>query len=278
MKPRILLVLAAGLFLPQSLKVDVQLVNIVATVQDAAGHFVTGLRRGDFRVYEDDVLQDVRLFERQDGVESTVGLLVDTSGSMADILPLMTSGVREFAASLGEGDEHFVMVFGSEVTLIHDVGQSLRHLEASLKGARAWGTSVFYDALHFGLEKVREGKQERKALIVLTDGNDNGSRIERRTILAEAERGGVLLYFVAVGPAAVNDMRTLEDLSSRTAGRAVLVRQDFPIASVISEIRDELRNQYYLAYYVEPRPGYHRIRVEIPGKTYKIRAKPGYVN
>src|SRR5213594_4473101 len=81
----------------QTLKVDVNLVNIFATIKDAEGHFVTNLSKDDFRVYDDDQLQDLRVFEKQEKVESSVGMLLDTSESMVDSIPYMKRGVRDFA-------------------------------------------------------------------------------------------------------------------------------------------------------------------------------------
>ena len=95
---RIVLVLCAAvpLCVAQTLKVDVNLVSIFATVKDDAGRFVTNLAKEDFRVYEDGQLQDIQVFEKLDKVDSTVGILMDSSGSMVDILPYMKRGIREF--------------------------------------------------------------------------------------------------------------------------------------------------------------------------------------
>ena len=108
-------ILAAG----QTLKVDVNLVNVFATVKDRQGNFVGNLAKDDFRIYEDDQPQDVQIFEKQDKVDSSIGLLMDTSGSMVDIMPFMTRGIRDFTRALPKKDEYFVVSFGTTVRLVH---------------------------------------------------------------------------------------------------------------------------------------------------------------
>ena len=130
----------------QTLRVDVQLVNVVPTVQDAAGRFVTDLKEGDFKIYEDGIEQTIAVFETED-VGSAIGVLLDTSGSVPDILPLMKSGVLDFADHTKSFAELFVMTFGTRVRTIHDVGEPLPQLQTSLKALSAQGTSVRFDAL-----------------------------------------------------------------------------------------------------------------------------------
>jgi len=112
----------------QTLKVDVNLVNVFATVKDDRGNFITDLSKEDFRVYDDDQLQDVRVFEKQDKVESSIGLLVDTSGSMIDIIPYVRRGVRDFTRALPKNDDFFLVSFGTTVKLLHTSKQPLKHL------------------------------------------------------------------------------------------------------------------------------------------------------
>src|SRR5882762_9446915 len=110
---------ASGFLPQQTLKVDVNLVNIFATVKDDAGGFITDLNRDDFRVYEDDQPQDVQIFEKQDKVDSSIGILMDTSGSMVDIMPYMKRGIRDFTRALPRSDEFFLVSFGTTVKLVH---------------------------------------------------------------------------------------------------------------------------------------------------------------
>jgi len=260
----------------QTLKVDVNLVNVFATVKDDRGNFITDLSKEDFRVYDDDQLQDVRVFEKQDKVESSVGLLVDTSGSMVDIIPYARRGVHDFTRALPKNDDFFLVSFGTTVKLLHTSKQPLKHLEESLAGLRAWGTSSLYDGLLYSMEKIEKSDHPRKALIAFTDGNDNGSTIRHDRVVQEIQESAVLVYFVAIGSAVLVDSHTLESLSDISGGRTLYVPKQDAIAPVLEEVRRELGRQYYIGYYVPRRAGFHHIRIEVPGRDVKIRAKTGY--
>ncbi|PYS53396.1 MAG: hypothetical protein DMG13_12785 [Acidobacteria bacterium] len=263
-------------FSQQTLKIDVNLVNVFATVKDEHGDFVTNLNRDDFRVYDDGQPQDIQIFEKQDQVDSSIGILTDTSGSMVDILPFMKRAIRDFTRTLPKPDEFFVVSFGTNVRLIHKSSQPLKHLDDSMASMRAYGTSVLYDALLYSLEKVETSDRPRKALIVFTDGNDNGSTVSYGRVVDEAQTSSVLLYFVAIGSRVLLDTNTLESLSDTSGGRTLYVSKQENISPVLDQVRIELAQQYYLGYYVPRRSGVHRIRVEVPGRNVKVRAKTGY--
>jgi Ca-activated chloride channel family protein len=258
------------------LTVNVDLVNIFPTVQNPAGGFVTGLTAADFRVYEDGVEQKISNFETQN-VNSAIGVLLDTSLSMTDILPLMKAGLLDFARHPASFDELFVMTFGTRVRLFHDVGEPVKTLEDNLKLLRVQGTSVFYDALVDGLQRVSRREPERKALIVFTDGNDTGSKTGFRQVLLEAQKAGALLYFIPIGARGILiDEKTLVDLAKETGGRVIYLTRSQPVPPAMEGIRQELSRQYYLGYYTSRRPGFHSLRVEVPGRDVRIRAKSGF--
>ena len=143
----------------QPLRVDVDLVNVVLTVQDASGRFVSDLNEGDFRVYEDGVEQKIAVFQKED-VGSAVGLLLDNSLSMVDILPAMKTGILDFADHTKSFEELFVMTFGTRVRTLHEVKQPLSQLQTSLKTLGVQGTSVLFDALVEALKKVAGRESE----------------------------------------------------------------------------------------------------------------------
>ena len=264
---------------PQSqsqLSIDVNLVNVISTVQDTSGQYVSGLNVGDFRVYEDGVEQKIAVFEKQD-VDSAVGILVDNSLSMADVLPMMKTGLMDFAQHTNSFNELFVMTFGTRVRVLHDVGEPLARLESNLKLISAQGTSLLFDALVEGLRKVGARQAERKALLVFTDGIDTGKGAGFRDVLLSAQKAGALLYFIPIGSRILVDENTIESLARETGGRAIYLRKSDPIRPAMEGIRQELARQYYLGYYATRRPGFHSIRVEVPGRELKIRAKSGYL-
>jgi len=260
----------------RTLSVDVDLVNIFPTVQNPNGGFVTGLTEADFRVFEDGIEQKISVFETQ-SVSSSVGVLMDTSLSMVDILPRMKTGLLDFARHANSFSELFVMTFGTRVRIFHDIGQPVGRLEDNLKLLGVQGTSVFYDALVEGLKKVSSREPQRKALLVFTDGNDTGSQNRFRQVLLEAQKAGALLYFLPIGTRGILiDEKTLEDLAKETGGRVIYLTRSQPVPPAIEGIRQELSRQYYLGYYTTKKPGFHSLRVEVPGRDVRIRAKSGF--
>jgi Ca-activated chloride channel family protein len=259
-----------------NLRVDVDLVNVFPTVQTPSGSYVTGLKAEDFHIYEDGFEQKIAVFETQD-VESAVGVLLDTSLSMVDILPRMKTGLLDFAHHPSSFNEFFVLTFGTSVRVFHDVGQPVRRLEDDLKALGVKGTSVLYDALVDGLRKVGGRKPERKALVVFTDGNDTASKNGFRQVLLEAQKAGALLYFIPIGTRGILiDENTLEDLAQETGGRVIYLTRSQPVPPAMEAIRQELSKQYYIGYYTNRRPGFHSLRVEVPGRDVRIRAKSGF--
>ncbi|MBI4475363.1 MAG: VWA domain-containing protein [Acidobacteria bacterium] len=261
----------------QPLRVDVNLVNIFVTVQDERGGYITNLGRDDFRIYEDDAPQTIDIFEKQMDVQSSIGFLMDSSGSMVDILPSVKSGIRDYVRHIPAPDDYFIATFGTNLRIIHKASDGQKHLEENLTALRPYGTSLMYDGLMFAIERIRGAKPERKALIVFSDGHDNGSSTEHGRVVEEAQSTGVLLYFVAIGARVLIDSHTIEDLASVSGGRALYVGKQEPLTPVLSQIQTELAQQYYLGYYAPRRRGFHRIRVEVPGRNLRIRAKTGYL-
>lgn len=272
--------ICGAVFAQQAIRVDVTLVNVFASVQDKDGKFVTGLSREDFRVYEDEILRDIQVFESDDKVQSAVGMLVDTSGSMIDVLPFMTRGIRDFTKSLPMADEFFVISFGASPRLIHRSAQGQRHLEDSLDQLRAYGTSLLFDALLTGCEDIRMSERARKALVVFTDGiftDDKKANSPYTRVVEEAQRSSVLLYFIVIGPRVIVDTNTVESLSNISGGRTFYAAKNDSISAALDQVRLELSKQYYLGYYAPREPGLHRIRVEVAGRDVTVRAKTGYI-
>jgi Ca-activated chloride channel family protein len=201
---------------------------------------------------------------------------MDSSGSMVDILPYMKRGIRDFTRAWPKTDDFFVATFGASVRLLHSSSQSLKNLEDTLEGLRAWGTSTLFDALSYGMEKLETSNRPRKALVVFTDGNDNASRASYGFVSGELEKSGFLVYFIAIGSPILVDSHTLEPLSELSGGRTLYVSKQEAVRPVLEEIRAELSQQYYLGYYAPRREGFHRIRVDVPGRNLRIRAKTGY--
>jgi len=262
----------------QTLKVDVDLVNVFVTVQGNGGEFVSDLRRDDFVLYDDDQPQKIDIFEKDSDVHSAIGVLLDISGSMVDIIPYMNRGVKEFARTIQSPDEYSVITFGTHVKLVHRSPQPSQHLDEILQDLKPWGTSVLFDAMVYGMDRLKMSANERKALIIFTDGTDNGSKEEFNRVLREAQLSGVVLYFVAIGSPVLVDKHTVDAFASNSGGRVFYVPKGEAVGPHLEKIRAELARQYYLGYYVSKRPGYHRLRVEIPNRTgLNVHTRAGYL-
>src|SRR5205085_5259399 len=120
-------------------------------------------------------------------VDSSIGLLMDTSGSMVDIMTFMKRGIRDFTRALPRSDEYFVVSFGTNVKLLHTSSQPQKHLEDTLATLRSFGTSSLYDGLLYAMARVEKSERPRKALIVFTDGNDNGSNVSHGRVVEEIQ-------------------------------------------------------------------------------------------
>jgi Ca-activated chloride channel family protein len=273
-----LILFALCAYSQDALRVDVNLVNVFATVQNDRGEFVTGLRADDFRVYDDDIEQQISVFEKEGNVESAIAILLDTSGSTVDVLSMMKKGTLEFAQEKKRLDELCVLSFGTAVHLIHDFREPVRTLRARLDSLRPYGTTVLFDALIEGMRKVAGRPQERKALIVISDGNDNGSVSGFGKVSETAQQSGALIYDVAIGYRGLVDEHTVESLSAISGGRVIYLAKTDSLTAALEAIREELTKQYYLGYYMSRRTGPHRIRVEIPSRNLRIRAKSGYTS
>src|SRR5262245_19673143 len=275
----IVLVLAPVVIIAQqTLKVDVDLVNVFVTVQGDSGEFVSNLRRDDFVLYDDDQPQKIDIFEKDSEVHSAIGVLLDISGSMVDIIPYMNRGVKEFAKTIQSPDEYSVITFGTNVKLVHRSPQTAQHLDEVLQDLKPWGTSVLFDAMVYGMDRLKMSANQRKALIIFTDGTDNGSKEEFNRVSRDAQLSGVVLYFVAIGSPVLVDKHTVDTFASNSGGRVFYVPKGEAVGPHLEKIRAELARQYYLGYYVSKRPGYHRIRVEIPNRTgLKVHTRAGYL-
>jgi len=261
----------------ETLRLDVNLVNVFLTVQNSKGEYVTGLPADAFHVYEDDIEQKVSIFEKEDRVESAIGVLMDTSGSSVDILPIIKTGVLDFAQKARRSDEFFVMSFGIRAELIHDIHQSVQSLESEFKTLQPRGNCVLFDAMLAGMKKVNSSEHTRKALIIFTDGQDNGSKAGFGETSLVAQQSSVLLYFIPIGSRIHVDQPAVETLARLSGGRVIYLGKTDPIRPAMESIRKDIANQYYIGYYAPLRPGLHRIRVELPGYDYRIHAKTGYM-
>ncbi len=295
-----------------NLRVDVRLVNIVATVTDRAGHYAGDLSAEDFVVEEDGVRQQIAHFTRDEDLPVSLGIILDASGSMERKIRTARQAVERFIRTVHADDDIFLMTFSGEAALRQDFTNDRTRLLRSLQSVRVSGETALYDGLKNGLEKVREGQHDKRALLLITDGQDTSSVTTLNELLQTVRKSESLIYSLGISPTfsqrnehapfswplpsilggrksqrSSNDvvnMEVLDELAESSGGRAFLLSEAFlaggsaEMEKVLIQIADELRNQYTLGYYrVTPDDGrFHRIRVRVRG-AHVVRSRRGFV-
>jgi Ca-activated chloride channel family protein len=227
-------------------RVRVDTIFLKVAVTDSSNRFVTGLKATDFRVYEDNILQTISTFNQESGPVS-IGFIMDVSYSMRYSLSSAKGWFEQMVEKgrLHPDDEYFLIVFNEEVRLVRSFSDEIEELENVVALQQPGGDTALVDAIYWGMYRCKnEGKNEKKALIVFTDGDDNNSRYSKYEVRRFAMESGVQVYILPMyhygGP-------FLKDLALFTGGRA----EWFGFRSnqdLIDRIHAELRNQYVLGY------------------------------
>ena len=273
---------------PYRATVNVNLVVLSATVRDQKGRPAPDLREQDFEIYEDGVQQSIRLF-RHDDIPVTVGLIVDHSGSMRPKLAEVIAAARTFVQFSGPQDEMFVVNFNEKVTL--GLPDTIRFSNRSDELARAianapvTGKTALYDAVAVAQDRLQSGSQDKKVLIVVSDGGDNASTHSLADVLKRAERSNALVYTIGIFDQGDPDrnVNVLRRLAQATGGEAFLPRQLSDVVAICERIARDIRHQYTLGYVsnVEAQPGVYRSIRIVARTTAKskllVRARSGYI-
>lgn len=183
---------------PYTFKSDVSLVTFTATITDSQGRYVRGLRKDAVAVWEDGVRQQISLF-RAEYEPVSLGIVFDTSGSMERKIEEVADAVAHFAATAERDDDMFLMRFSSRVELVEDFTDDRNRLARAAYNLRPGGATVLYDAVAEGLDKIQQGRHRKRALVVITDGEDTNSRVRLEQLQAMANRAEVLVYCVGIG-------------------------------------------------------------------------------
>ena len=271
-----------------TISVPVDLVNVLFTVADRKGKFVTNLKKDDFKVLEDEKVQAITNFSSESNLPLTITLLVDTSGSIRDKLKFEEEAAIEFFYStLQRGkDKALVISFDSGVDLLQDFTDDPERLADTIRKIRAGGGTSLYDAIYLAVNQKLAGQEGRRIVILITDGDDNSSRVSLTETLEAAQKNDVSIYSISTNSAAFfgskeqeRGDKTLKKFAEETGGKAFFPLKIQDLANSFLDIHDELRSQYQIGY----RPvnskqdgTFRRIRVDVSDKRYKARGKPGY--
>ena len=268
------------------------------TVLNRQGGYVTGLQKDDFKLYVDGIQRPIEFFRHDLNAPVSVGILVDTSGSMEPKIPQARAAIAEFINQLNDRDDVFLFAFANRAYLLQPFTTNHRMVLDRLKLLKAYGQTALFDTIIDGLVMVQHGRWDKKALLVVTDGMDNESQAELPQVIAYARRMGVLVYSIgignanaapfslAIGPLSFGsppedqvDVATLRTLSNETGARTFLLKEvgdGVAMRQDCEMISEELRQQYTVGF-VAPnadRGGYRSLRVDVPGHpedTVRVR-------
>jgi Ca-activated chloride channel homolog len=265
----------------QTLKVDVPVVLVNATVSDLKGRLVAGLERQHFRLWEDDVEQEIQYFSLED-MPLSVGLVFDATGSMAEKLPAARDAALAFLKTSNPRDEYFLIEFSDQPKLVQDFTTDISRLQKNIFSTSARGLTPLFDAVHLGLEKITGARNTKRALLIITDGEDNHSRYTFPDIREFTRHQEAQIYAIGLVDSVVG-RTTIGDLVETTGGRAFFPNSVNQLEDICTRIAIELKNQYLLGYRSTNEAkdgGWRQIHVELnPPKglpPLTVRARTGY--
>jgi Ca-activated chloride channel family protein len=254
----------------ERIRVDVNLVLVPITVTDPLNRLVTGLERQDFFIYENNALQKIKSFSSEDAPVS-IGIIFDLSGSMTDKINRARNSILEFLHTANPQDEFFVIGFNDRPELLTDFTSNVDNIESRLLTVKPGHRTALLDAIYFGLNKMKQAKNDRKALLVVSDGGDNRSRYTESEVRAVVRESDVQIYSIGIfdqyAPTREEQLGPvlLHDVSEETGGQLFRVDDLGDMADIATKISAELRNQYVI--------GYRSDDAKHDGKWRKLKVK-----
>jgi Ca-activated chloride channel family protein len=265
-------------------------VNLVFTVTDRRGQFVRDLTRKDIRILDDDAPPEAILgFRAETGLPLRVGLVIDVSGSIRNRFRFEQEAAIRFLEHIlrPQSDRAFVIGFDTTAEVVQDFTNDLSKLSQGVHVLRPGGGTALYDAVYYACrDKLMKADDPyanvRRTLIVISDGEDNQSRVSREEAIAMAHRANVIVYAVSTNDSNVKlrGDKVLERFAEATGGRAFFPYKISEVEDAFTSIENELRSQYVVNYkpaHFEANGRFRRIEVAIVGeKNYRVRARQGY--
>jgi Ca-activated chloride channel family protein len=276
--------------------------QVTVTVTEPSGTYVTGLQKEDFQLYMDGKQRPIEFFRQDLNTPVSVGILVDTSGSMTPKIPQARAAISQFLRDLNDKDDVFLFAFSSHPFLLQPFTVNHDLVMRRLELLHAYGQTALFDVIMEGLQMVQRGRYDKKALLVVTDGMDNTSASTVNDVVAQARRMGVLVYSigigdpnggsggvsVSIGPFVLGgddsehvDAETLHTLSTETGAKTYIIREagdGEALRKACENISLELREQYTIGF-LAPDPsagGYRSLKVDVPGKSgADVRVRKG---
>jgi VWFA-related protein len=299
----------------QPIRIDVDLVNILFTVKaKKGGALIPNLEKNNFSIEEDGKPQTIQRFSRETDLPLTLGLLIDISASQERLIDIERQAASAFFSSvIRPKDEAFLISFGKSTDLLQDFTNSPRRLSAALQDLRGDGGgpggigpipipnsgpvptvgtpkgTLLFDAIYLASNEKLKSEVGRKALILITDGEDQGSTYDRRGAIEAAQRSDAVVYSIyyvdrafysgggiSLGGGNEGDLRKI---SEETGGHVFSVSRKHPLDEIFKQIQDELRSQYSIGYSStnSARDGsFRHIEIKADNSDYRVQARSGY--
>lgn len=276
-----------------SITVDVRLVNLNVAVLDKNGQPYSGLNANNFRIYDNGIEQAIHHFS-QDDLPYSMGLVLDRSGSMAGMIREVYDAAFHTVQASKTEDEFFIELFNERTEMRQELTSDQGVLQRQLQGVVASGSTALYDAIFTALDHIKAGRHDKKALLVVTDGDDNSSKHSFQEVLQRARADGVVIYVVGMFDQMVLATQLVREdglralllqLAEVTGGRAYFPQNVNQCEQACVAIAHDLREQYSLGYYPRPKllDGSWRsiqVQLSIPEKLYSdgltARTRNGY--
>ena len=240
----------------QSVHIDVDLALVNVTVTDPYDRVVTGLELDNFRVFENNVEQEIQYFSSED-VPISIGVIFDLSGSMANKIGKAKEATLQFFKTANPQDEFFLVSFNDRAELISAFTSSADDLQSRLLSASGKGRTALLDAIYLGLSEMRTARNSKRALLIISDGGDNNSRYNEKDIKRLVREANTQLYSIGIfdpfgnrsrTPEELNGPSLLNEVTELSGGRAFGVENINELPDIATKIGSELRNQYILGY------------------------------
>src|SRR5215471_6300009 len=278
-----------------TLKVSVDLVNVPFSVTDRHGRFVSGLTAKDFTVEEDGRRQQIRNFARENELPLTIAMLVDTSPSVRPVFEEEKTTANAFLESiLRPKDLALVIGFDRSVTLVQDYTENIKLLKSAINELEIGGGTSIYDAVYLACKEKLGTEAGRKAIILISDGEDTTSKVKFNEALISAHKSNAVIYAISnamggffapgrLGGGIVlgggGDTKTLKKFTDDTGGTTFVISNEHGFKKIFDQIAEELRSQYSLGYVSlnTARDGkYRQIKITTRESGYTVKARRGY--
>src|SRR5215471_15640539 len=261
------------------IQLQARLVSITVTVSDSLGRFVTGLQQRQFQVYDDGVKQEIAHFS-DDDAPLTLGIIYDVSGSMSDLTSRSFQALRRLFDTSHQDDEYFIVAFNDRAQLVQDFTTSPDDIMSRVVFVKAKGSTALFDGVYLGLEKAKQGRHRKKALLIISDGEENSSRYSGRELREMLKESDVPVYSIGVSQFYAG-IGVLQSLSGWSGGMTLTPADEPQTRDIYTRIALMLRHQYVIGFYpsdVSSPTDWHKVRIMINGPKGLGRLSLSYRN